>query len=58
MPCKKCQQCGAKQPKGTRQPNSWNMYVKQAMQTPEIQNIPNPTDKMKAVAAMWKSRAT
>lgn len=57
MPCKKCPSCGVKLPRATRAPNAYNLFVKQSMQIDSIQALP-PTQRMKAIASLWKTRST
>ena len=54
MPCKTCDNCGHKVAKATRKPNAYNIFVKDAMQRPEIQGLSSQKDRMRAAAKLWR----
>ena len=58
MGIRRCQKCNAKIPRSTRAPNEWNKFVQKTMQDPEILQLENPRDKMRAVAAKWRMLKT
>ena len=51
----KCAGCGAVATGGTRQPTSYNQFIKNAMSSEQIKAMPKEA-RMKAAAALWKSQ--
>lgn len=55
MPLKNCPHCGKSLPRVKRAPNRYNDFVKEGMKLEAVQKLP-PTDRMKAVAALWHKK--